>query len=217
MSRHRAVFIAFIVLALAIAAAACGSGGNRASLVSSFRAKAEQAADQSKAQVVKAVVQAFTMENGRPPESLQELVDKGYIRPEGIVDSRGNELPYSPAGYAEETTVSKSCGSCGKPVAVSSQVGDRCPHCGVPGDGQKGCSWFSLPAAGRSRSAEQARYPFKDISRTIQPHKWYFFAHQAPRDIAERLTGSRIWIGRALVASDQYVFVFGDNADQVNG
>jgi uncharacterized Zn finger protein (UPF0148 family) len=29
------------------------------------------------------------------------------------------------------TTVSKSCGKCGKPVSSSSKIGDICPHCGV--------------------------------------------------------------------------------------
>ena len=34
--------------------------------------------------------------------------------------------------YAQTTTsVSKSCGKCGKSVSASSKVGDRCPHCGV--------------------------------------------------------------------------------------
>lgn len=131
MRRRSIAFAALVAFVSVMAAVSCGSDGKRASLVSSFREKAERATDQAKAQVVKAAVQAFTLENGRPPESLQELVEKGYMRAEGIVDGQGNELPYSPEGYSGDVVLSKSCGACGKPVSTASQVGDRCPHCGV--------------------------------------------------------------------------------------
>jgi hypothetical protein len=132
MSRRSIAFAALAVFVSFMAAVSCGgSGGKRASLVSSIREKAEKATEQAKAQVVKTAVQAFTLENGRPPESLRELVEKGYMEAEGIVDSQGNERPYSPQGYTEDVVISKSCGACGKPVSSASQVGDRCPHCGV--------------------------------------------------------------------------------------
>lgn len=132
MSRCSIAFAALVAFVSVMAAVSCGGpGGKRASLVSSIREKAARATEQAKVQVVKVAVQAFTLENGRPPESLQELVEKGYMEAGGIVDSQGNELPYSPQGYAEDTVISKSCGACGKSVSSGSQVGDRCPHCGV--------------------------------------------------------------------------------------
>ncbi len=132
MNRRAWAGIGLTVFLAVVAGVSCtGPGGKRASLVSSYMDKVERAKDQAKAQVIKAAAAAFNLEYGRPPESLKELVDKGYIGAEGIVDSRGNELPYSPEGTAGDNVVSKSCGACGKPVSVSSQVGDRCPHCGV--------------------------------------------------------------------------------------
>lgn len=132
MSRRSFALVALVAFISVMAAVSCGrSGGKGASLVSSIRAQADRATDQARAQVIKTAVQAFTLENGRPPDSLKELVDKGYMEAEGIVDSRGNELPYSPQGYAGDVVLSKSCGVCGKTVSSDSQVGDRCPHCGV--------------------------------------------------------------------------------------
>lgn len=132
MDRRAWVGIGLAVLAAAVAGVSCaGPGGKKASLVSSYMEKVDMAKNQAKAQVIKAAVAAFTLEYNRPPDSLKELVDKGYIGPEGIVDSQGNEMPFSPEGYAEDAVISKSCGACGKSVSRDSQVGDRCPHCGV--------------------------------------------------------------------------------------
>jgi len=40
----------------------------------------------------------------------------------------GSGSDYS-GGYT--STISKSCGTCGKPVSVAAMAGGRCPHCGV--------------------------------------------------------------------------------------
>ncbi|MDX9722413.1 MAG: hypothetical protein RBU37_16835 [Myxococcota bacterium] len=88
--------------------------------------------DQRQAQAAQAM---FFAEHGRPPRDVQELVEMGYLPP--ALAAEVPTLPPMDLGGGQGSSgggmqfVHKTCGSCGKPVSSSAQVGDTCEHCGV--------------------------------------------------------------------------------------
>jgi hypothetical protein len=126
------IIMAFVVL---LSMSSCGKE-EKASLTL-LQANVNAAEIKAKQKVIDAAGSAFVMENGRNPESLEELVEAGYLDEEAILDRHGNPLPFDPEnltinlGGSSTTLVSKNCSACGKQVPNSSQVGDTCPNCGV--------------------------------------------------------------------------------------
>lgn len=59
--------------------------------------RAERSVDKSKLVQVRQAVQTFYIQFGSYPESLQELVDKGFASKTFCLDSRGEWLKYDPA------------------------------------------------------------------------------------------------------------------------
>ncbi|MBN1408048.1 MAG: hypothetical protein JW956_09670 [Calditrichaceae bacterium] len=89
-------------------------------------------ANKAKIKMIETAVKMYAMENGRDPESVDELVEKGYLGEKDILDQNGKKLPITPSGFDSGSgMITKSCGACGKTVSPGSKVGDRCPHCGV--------------------------------------------------------------------------------------
>lgn len=126
------VSITFISL---LSLGACGKE-EKASLTL-LQEKVNSAEIKAKQKVIDAAGSAFVLENGRNPESLEELVEAGYLDQKAIVDKNGHPLPFDPddltlnASGPSTTLVSKQCSACGNKVSNASKVGDRCPHCGV--------------------------------------------------------------------------------------
>lgn len=65
---------------------------------------------------------------GESPKTLDDLVEKGYLDPSGIVDHKGDKLPFSPEAIlpdftATQSYVTKSCGNCGATVDPNSKAG----------------------------------------------------------------------------------------------
>jgi competence protein ComGC len=126
------VSVACVVL---VSITSCGGKDEKASLTL-LQLNVNDVEIKGKMQVIDAAGSAFALENGRNPESLEELVEAGYLDEKSIVDGNGNPLPYDPGDLTinrgePSSLVSKSCGACGKKVSKSSKVGDTCPHCGV--------------------------------------------------------------------------------------
>ncbi|HNX98029.1 MAG TPA: hypothetical protein PKK12_10145 [Candidatus Aminicenantes bacterium] len=141
MSRSMVRLAIGALIALLLLTAGCSGGKRKGSArQGSFLQMARERADQAKIQALKAAVAAYTVEHDdQPPRTLGELVEKGYVPPEAIVGADGKPLSLDPAELAGDlaataTTVSKSCGRCGKSVSSTAQAGDRCPHCGVVWD-----------------------------------------------------------------------------------
>ncbi len=127
-------FVVLVVSISFILNISCSNSAKKsAALLDTLQKEAAENADLAKTRMIQTAVQAYTVEFGQPPQSLEELVEKQFLKPEDILDHTGEKLPFSadesPAG--SDSFITKSCGSCGKPVALSSKVGDRCPHCGV--------------------------------------------------------------------------------------
>jgi competence protein ComGC len=105
-------------------------------IISQYIKQALSSQDQAKLKMIESAVAQYEVEKGHSPDSLEDLVAEGYISAKNIVDHKGNKLAYTPKGHTSPsgsttTTMSKSCGRCGKRVSNSSKVGGRCPHCGV--------------------------------------------------------------------------------------
>jgi len=124
----------FIILVLLLIVCGCrGNSGNEGSL-NQMVEKARSMQDQAKLKMIESAVAQYSAEYGQSPESLHDLVAEGYLGPDSIKDHQGRQFSYTPELYSDDmgiTTMSKSCGACGKGVSSSSKVGDRCPHCGV--------------------------------------------------------------------------------------
>ncbi len=131
------VFILTVVLVSGGLLVSCGGDKEEgASLISGVREQAGRKADQAKMQAIRAAATHYTMETGKRPQSLDDLVREGYLDQAATVDHDGKKLSFSPEslqpGAAEPmTTVTKTCGKCGGVVSPDARVGDRCPHCGV--------------------------------------------------------------------------------------
>lgn len=102
----------------------------------------ERMADDAKIRKIQAAESLYTIETGRGPHNLDELVQGGYLEPHDILDHRGNKLSYSPGslgrGLSESgSSVVKRCGKCQNTVSADSRPGDKCPHCGVIWDSEK--------------------------------------------------------------------------------
>lgn len=107
-------------------------------LLSRMTQKAQESQNLAQKKVIEAAVSAFDLEQGRPPQTIDELVEYGYLEPRAVLDANGEKLSLddyrssSPGNTGSGLTlIEKSCGACGKSVPLSSKVGDRCPHCGV--------------------------------------------------------------------------------------
>ena len=56
-------------------------------------------ANQAKIKTIEVAVKMYAVEYGHDPESVDELVEKGYLKPSDIVDQNGKKLPLTPSGY----------------------------------------------------------------------------------------------------------------------
>jgi len=102
------------------------------SLLSSYKEQANQMANQAKMRMIDAAVKMYAVESGHDPESVDELVDKGYLDAKDILDQNGKKLPLTPSGFDSEAGfLKKYCDQCKNEVFSASKVGDRCPYCGV--------------------------------------------------------------------------------------
>lgn len=129
------------VLAMSLLSVACsGPEKKPAGLLSRTLQEVAEKTDRARMKVIEVAARSFDLEYGRPPQSVDELVENGYLRPQDILDAQGNKIALADYDYANEpeqtggfagSVVSKSCGACGKGVSSSAKVGDRCPHCGV--------------------------------------------------------------------------------------
>jgi competence protein ComGC len=133
-------FIVLVVSISFILNISCSNSAKKpAALLNTLQKEAAENTDLAKTRMIQTAVQVYNLEYGRPPQSLAELVEKRFLKPEDILDHSGEKLPFSadesPAGSG--SFITKSCGACGKPVASSSKVGDRCPHCGVKWDSER--------------------------------------------------------------------------------
>ena len=112
------------------------TGEKTSTLISNAQEKAARFGDQAKMQTIKSAAHAYALDFGERPKTLDDLVEKGYLDPSGIVDHKGDKLPFSPEAIlpdftATQSYVTKSCGNCGATVDPNSKAGDRCPYCGV--------------------------------------------------------------------------------------
>ena len=102
------------------------------SLLNSYKDKANQMANQAKIKQIEVAVKIYALEYGNNPDSVDELVEKGFLKQSDIVDQNGKKLPMTPSDYdIGSGSIIKTCEACGKEVSPSSKVGDRCPHCSV--------------------------------------------------------------------------------------
>ncbi|MEW6076653.1 MAG: hypothetical protein AB1724_02445 [Thermodesulfobacteriota bacterium] len=125
------ISIAFIAL---LSMSSCGK--EEGASLTLLQGKIDAAEIKAKQKVIDAAGSAFALENNRNPESLEELVEAGYLDEKATLDKNGNPLPFDPEDLtfnvgSSTTLISKSCSACGNRVSNSSKVGDTCPHCGV--------------------------------------------------------------------------------------
>lgn len=105
-------------------------------LLSEIHEKAELSENQSKLNIIRSAANVYAVQYGYLPQTLDELVEKGYLDKSAIVDKNGNNLPYSPENILPDNNttgknVTKKCGECGSTVDPNSTAGDRCPYCKV--------------------------------------------------------------------------------------
>ena len=109
-------------------------------MICNIREKILSHKDQAKLKMIDASVAIYTVEMGYSPASLDDLVEQQYLSAQDIVDHEGQKFAYTSKNFLSDsysgsgmytTTTSKSCGKCGKGISISSEIGDRCPHCGV--------------------------------------------------------------------------------------
>ena len=133
MTKVYLLFTFIFLLGLSIFNTSCSNSDKKtSSMLNSYKDRADQMANQAKIKMIETAVKMYAVEYGQDPESLDELVEKGYLKHSDIVDQNGNKLPLTPSGIATGSElITKSCGACGKEVSPTSKVGDRCPHCGV--------------------------------------------------------------------------------------
>ena len=127
------IFLLFTFFSYLFFTISCSTSDKKSSsLLNSYKEHANQMANQAKIKTIEVAVKMYAVEYGHDPESVDELVEKGYLGEKDILDQNGKKLPLTPSGFNTGSgMVSKSCGACGKEVSPSSKVGDRCPHCGV--------------------------------------------------------------------------------------
>jgi competence protein ComGC len=137
MTRKSLLWFLRISMICLVLASFSSCGKEEKASLTLLQANVNAAEIKSKQKVIDAAGSAFALENNRNPESLEELVEAGYLDEKAIVDKNGNPLPFDPesltfnVGGSSTTLISKSCGACGQQVSNSSAVGDTCPHCGV--------------------------------------------------------------------------------------
>lgn len=127
------IFLLFTFIFCLYLNLSCSTSDKKASsLLNSYKERVEKMVNQAKIRMIETAVMMYAVEYGHDPESVDELVEKGYLKPSDILDQNGKKLPLTPSGMNMESgIVTKSCGACGKVVSPTSKVGDRCPHCGV--------------------------------------------------------------------------------------
>ncbi len=130
----RIIFPFFCVLVLLLVNSC--SDNKSGLLLSGIKEKAEQYENQAKMNIIRSAAHVYAAEYGRAPQTLDELVEKGYLDKSAIVDKNGKKLPYSPDSIlpddkTAEKNVIKKCGVCGHTVDPNSTTGDRCPYCKV--------------------------------------------------------------------------------------
>ncbi len=129
-------FLGALIIAIVLSYNSCGSRNEQGAGLISILEKAEMMADNAKIRKIESAGAIYTIETGRRPGSVDDLVEGGYLEPSDIIDHYGNKLSLpsqslEPGQSESGSNVVKRCGKCGNTVSASSKPGDTCPYCGV--------------------------------------------------------------------------------------